>query len=171
MILANLLKKLFIVCIFAIPIISFLRCDFLNMEYIPEAGQLRANHSTFLIDDSNLQGVYANQDVDSVLFKYMSTAKNEEAFWANLNMNAQAGGWKHVEQQDTFCRYERIIARPGQYSSAEDVRVAYNKKTRGVVVVWVQADESDVPKTFADTSESKWAERVIWPKFKKLINQ
>jgi hypothetical protein len=149
-------------------------CDFLSMEYIPRADDLRRNHSTFMIAESNLRGVYGNVDVESVIFTYTSAAQDSDEFWDAIHENAESAGWKLTYEEPDLRRYERIIPRTGYQvlHSAEETRIAYNSTTKVVTVAWVQAYPSTLPDRFSDTGEeATWAEEAIWPQFRRLLAQ
>ena len=56
---------------FAIVALTLLAgCRALTLDYVPKAEHLRQSHSTFMIVESDVQGIYGNMDVDSVIFTY-----------------------------------------------------------------------------------------------------
>lgn len=161
-------------CFLAVAFALINSCDVLDMNYVPTAEQLRGNrhYKAFIVKETDIEGVYANMDVDSAVFTYISKATNETEFWSEVDKNTQDSGWELVESQDNTQRYERIIPRRGKlaFHSAEEVRIACDAKTMTVVVAWVQADESELPEHFPETGpEGSFARQVIWPKFDELV--
>lgn len=71
--------------------------------------------------------------------------------------------------KDGAIRYQRITPKGNRvFCGAEEVRVQINPETNRVDVAWVQGDSFEDVKSFAETSESKWAESEVWPKLKGL---
>lgn len=131
---------------------------------MPSSREVRAYKlDKFIVDESNLRGVYVNYDVDSLVFTYTTS---QDDFWSTLQSRLADTKWKQIDQTDVIHRYERITPRNGKLGSSEEIRIAYRPHDRLVVVAWVQADTEE---SFADTSEGHWAQGVIWPKFESLL--
>ena len=149
----------------------------LSMERIPTSAEIKNNKvlSQFLIEADEVQGHYQNMDVDSVVFSYSTRVQPEDAFWQKLNASLQGTSWKAMQPIGAVHRFERRFARgKGQgertdmamFSSAEETRISYQHGR--VVVAWVQADSSIEETSFAETSEARFADGVVWPKFEAL---
>ena len=157
-------------CITVAILVIFNACYQLDMDYVPTPPQLRESnwYSEFIIDETNLQGIYGNQDVDSVIFTYATNIADETSFWTLLDKIARDHHWKALPVEDNVRRYERIIPRTEniRYHSAEEVRIACRSETMTITVAWVQADELKLPEHFPKTGpEGSFAREVIWPKF------
>jgi len=150
-------------------------CDLLHMDYVPTPSELRESkrYAEFIVEETHLQGIYANQDVDSVIFTYKTNIIDEKSFWIQMDKVARDHEWKMLPSEVNIRRYERIMPRTGKtvFYSAEEVRIACQPETMTITVAWVQADESKTINSFTDTYESGFADAVVWPKFNELIIQ
>ena len=132
---------------------------------VPSSREINAYHlDEFIIDQSDLSGVYVNYDVDSLILTY---ATSSDDFWKTLESRLADTEWKQIEQANAFRRYERVLPDLGSLGSSEELRIAHKSGHDLVVVAWVQADAKG---SFAETQEGDWAEGMIWPKFKSLID-
>jgi hypothetical protein len=135
-------------------------------EYVPSADELQHREALapFLVKPSNVEGIYGNRDVDSVVFRY-TTAEGEDAFWQRVEQQSKVRAWIVVAPEGEARRFERAIPpdRKGLFWSVEEVRVRYLRANRAVVVGWVQADERHAVTRLAECSESRFAESAIWP--------
>jgi len=155
-------------CITVAILVIFSACSQLDMEFVPTPSELRVGWAEFIIDETNLQGIYGNQDVDSVIFSYTTNIADEKSFWALMNRRLRDHHWIALPVEDKVRRYERIIPRnnKSRYHSAEEVRIAYRAETMTIFVAWVQADAFKLPEHFPTTGpEGRFARKVIWPKF------
>lgn len=148
------------------------------MERVPSSDGIR-NHkvlSPFLLEAVEIRGVYQNLDVDSVVFSYTTSVPSADQLWERLDSVLKDSAWREIDGSNSIRRYERRFSkgkvgsdRPdtAMFSSAEEIRIGY---TQGrVIIAYVQADSSKEDTSFAATSEAKWAETVIWPKFEALL--
>lgn len=137
-----------------------------SMEYVPTAEQVQAREDfrPFLVEPSNIEGVYANMDVDSAVFRY-TTAADEAAFWRRVEQQVAGTNWVAVAPEGEVRRYQRVIPPVGQQVSwwVDELRVRYRPANRTVVVGWVQADPRHAVVGLAECSEAEFAERAIWP--------
>ncbi|MGL4423037.1 MAG: hypothetical protein ACRCZF_20405 [Gemmataceae bacterium] len=137
-----------------------------SMSYVPTAEQVQAREDfrSFLVEPYNVEGVYANMDVDSAVFRYTTTA-DEAAFWRRVEEQAVAAGWAVVAPEGAVMRFQRVIPPVGEQVSwwVEELRVRYRPSDRRVVVGWVQADPRQAVAGLAECFEAEFAERAIWP--------
>ena len=148
------------------------RCSFSHMEYVPNAEDLRQRFGAFVVDETDLKGVYGNTDVDSVIFTYSTSFHTESHFWSKLGAKAEANNWRRVENVDRVRRYERFTAGGDKERpyGIEETRIAYDPRRRRVVVASVQADQPDSRSRFPDSGpEATFAQRVVWPRFEDLL--
>ena len=140
------------------------------MNVKPTAEQIERSHAEWLVHHNELEGINSNLDVDSILFKYLTTSETPTEFWGEVHKNATAKGWKIIEDLPQSKRYQRIIPRTGKiaFHSAEETRISI--KDDKVFVAWIHADHSGdrPPKSVAQTSEGKWAEENLWPWFQEI---
>lgn len=164
---SNQFSKIILFITVAIPVI-FSACSQLEMDYVPTPSELREGWAEFIIDGTNLQGIYGNQDVDSVIFTYKTNIADEKSFWAHFDEVARDNHWNALPIEKEVRRYERIIPRSSRndFHSVEEVRIACRAATMIITVAWVQADEFKLPEHFPQTGpEGNFARQFIWPKF------
>jgi hypothetical protein len=148
------------------------------MERVPSSSEIQNAPvwSQFLVEADDIRGSYQNLDVDCVVFSYSTGVQSADAFWQKLNSSLKGTSWKEIEPTGSVKRFERRFAKgkgKGErtdmaiFSSAEQTRVSY--KQGRVIVAWVQADSSKDETSFAETSEARFADKVVWPKFQALI--
>ncbi|MBI5503988.1 MAG: hypothetical protein HY899_04255 [Deltaproteobacteria bacterium] len=132
----------------------------------------------FLVSADQIQGVYRNLDVDSLVFTYSSRVDGEAAFWSGLEAGLRSSRWTETVRRGAMREYRRSYPkgegdaeRPDMaiFSSFEVARVFFDGKAKTVVMAYVQADGSSEDTKFEDTGESKWAEKTIWPGFRDLV--
>jgi hypothetical protein len=144
-----------------------------DTERVPTEGDIRSwsTIQPFLVEAVHITGVYENDDIDSILFHYRSTASGGQAFWHQVDERATAEGWVGApEGQLGHKTYYRLRPRgQAMVSSAEEVRVLYTPSR--VVVGWIQSDQPGEPRPVAESSEGRFAERVLWPKFEALVGE
>lgn len=155
-------------------------CDFISMEQVPSSEAIRGWMGRFLVSPDQVQGVYRNLDVDSLVFTYTSAAEGESAFWSTLEQNLHGSRWNESDRQGTLREYRRSyrknehdVERPDMaiFSSFEVVRIVFDSKSRRAVVAYVQADGSSNDTKFEETGEGKWADKAIWPRFRDLVSK
>lgn len=148
-------------------------CDINSgMSYIPTSeGLKKGEYAVFIVEETNLKGIYGNYDVGSQVFSYKTNISDESSFWTLIDKNSRDRGWKHLSSEAHIRRYERFIPNRGGYNSIEEVRIACRPETMTITVACVQADESGDISSFEETGESSFARKVIWPKFNKIANQ
>jgi hypothetical protein len=136
-----------------------------SMSYVPTAEQVlaRKEFRPFLIEPSNVEGVYANADVDSVVFRY-TTAADEPEFWRRIEWQIAGSSWVAVAPEGAVRRFQRVIPPVGQQVSwwVDELRVRYRPADRSVAVGWVQADPRQAVAGLSECSEAGYAERAIW---------
>ncbi|MFN7138945.1 MAG: hypothetical protein ACK4UN_06380 [Limisphaerales bacterium] len=151
-----------------------------SMDQVPSSESIRKRMGRFLVNPDDIQGVYRNLDVDSLVFTYSSKVEGEAAFWSGLEERLKDSRWTEADRLGAVREYRRSYRkgevnaeRPDMaiFSSFEVARVAFNTESRTAVVAYVQADGSSKDTKFEDTGESKWAEKAIWPRFRDLILQ
>ena len=143
-------------------------CGFFGKEAVPSAEQIRKWAAPFLVNEHTMKGVYRSLDVDSLVFTYRTSVETETAFWLALSNKLSQAGWTESNVTVNFREFQRIRPRRGALSSTEAARVAFTG-SHTIVVAYVQADSSKKIPVFHETGESKWADKVIWPKFEELI--
>ena len=153
-------------------------CDFVSMEHVPSGEVIRGWIQRFLVSPYQIQGVYRNMDIDSLVFTYTTKLDGEAAFWSGLQEGLQGSRWAEAELRGPVREYRRTYRkgegdaeRPDMsiFTSFEVARVFFEPKSRTVVVGYVQADGSSKDTKFEDTGECKWAEKAIWPRFRDLV--
>lgn len=152
-------------------------CDALNMDSVPDEKVIREWVGPFLVEADQIKGVYRNLDVDSLVLTYHTAAKTEKDFSDALSSALKNTRWKKAEDvtdliefRRSFKKGEQSAERPdmAMFASFEVVRLGFDPRGGTVVVAYVQADESSNVSRFEDTSEGRWAEKAIWPKFNEL---
>ncbi|MEX2138425.1 MAG: hypothetical protein WD894_04145 [Pirellulales bacterium] len=161
-----------VAAVFCLSALALLTVYKLNV-YVPDAEQLLRPGSasrTFIVDHTEVNGVYGNNDVDSVVFTYI-TELEESAFWKALDWFAKRDGWKLRKSRPSHRRYLRVIPKTGRdvFHSVAEVRVAYWPAHRTVVVAWVRADTSKLPDQLPTGAQGAFAEEIVWPKFDALV--
>lgn len=137
--------------------LSLMACDPLGMEYVPTNEQIQEWHSAFLIEPILIHGIYANQDVDSVLFSY--TSKRKEPI-SELSKSLTSNQWKIHKSSAT----EAIL-----YKTFRGLEVVKVGKSDGKICIgWVQADGAI--SINSQTNETKWANKNFWPKYEQCKN-
>lgn len=143
-------------------------------SYVPDAEILLspdAPSRAFIISDREVRGIYANMDVDSTIYQYVTETHNSNKFWELVHERARQDGWMQIENRDLIRIYDRVVAAKGQqrFHSAEQVRIAYRPGTGAVTVAWVQVDSSQLLTRFPRQGvEADFAMRVVWPQFDEL---
>jgi hypothetical protein len=151
------------------------------MEEIPTEEFIRKwnDAQPFIIEPTQIEGIYRNLDIDAVVFKYL-TSTNEDEFWNILDSNIKETEWKLVAETSGSKDYERQFSkgdkspnRPDMatFSSAEKMRIEYVSNRQMVIVGYVQADSSEKETSYEATDEAKWAQKEIWPRFDKVKNE
>ena len=165
-ILGILLTIIYAMCLGILAARSWIR---ISMETVPGPDVVKDWMGEFLVEADQIQGVYRNMDIDSLVFTYQTTAESEDAFWVALLSRLQGTGWLKSSSGATFREFYRI-ERSGLFWSAEVARIAFTV-TNTVVVAYVQDDPFRATPISRETGVGKWAEKVIWPKFKELVKQ
>lgn len=161
----------FLLVVVILSVLAVFLIPALSMTFVPTPAQISQHTAVtpFQVLPSETEGVYANADIGSLVFRYKSGAANETAFKTTLDNQATAAGWTRLPDKDGAIRYQRITPKGNRvFCGAEEVRVQINPETNRVDVAWVQGDSFEDVKSFAETSESKWAESEVWPKLKGL---
>lgn len=166
--------KQYLNVIIALMLILLISCERASdMDYIPTPAQIGSWLPEFISDGGNVEGLYGNMDIDSVIFRYTLNAKGKISandILSNIIVQAEKEGWVLVVRGSENMRFNRF--RPsGNFFSSEDIRVVFIPKNLRVYVAWVQADSSKPVSRFEDTSEWKFAKRVIWPKLESYVAQ
>jgi hypothetical protein len=120
----------------------------------------------FLVRADQVEGIYGNEDVDSMIFKYRTSVESESELRDALSEAIEGSEWRETSAGDKFLEYRRTVRR-----SFEVVRIDLMEPSRTVVVAYVQADGSRSDAAFEDTGESRWAARNIWPRFHDLVEK
>ncbi len=134
--------------------------------YAPSAGSVRAHTALrpFQVQATKVKGLYGNLDVDSIVFRYTTTAADKASFRTKLIKQATAAGWTELPEKDSAIRFERLRKKGNHvFASAEEVRIKYSGDTKRVCVAWVQGDSVSDVASFAELSEAEFAESLIWP--------
>ena len=136
------------------------------MHYVPSAEEIQArpDFHPFLVEPSNVEGVYGNMDVDSAVFRY-TTAADEDEFWQRIEGQTRGTDWVVIPSDGDVRRYQRVLPPSGQQVCwwVDELRIRYRPSGRVIVVGWVQADPYNAVAGLSECSESEFAERAIWP--------
>jgi hypothetical protein len=123
-------------------------------------------------EESDLQVVSFNGDVDSVTFLYKTSITDETAFWGEIEHLVEERQWKELDGEGSIRRYEYLSEGPVvlDFFSAEEIRIAYDVEQQKVIVAWVQSDTSDKVDSFEDANpvEVGFAQESVWPEFEEL---
>lgn len=142
----------------------------LRMDYVPSAEKILAfeHLRPFLVEASDIRGIYGNLDVDSAVFRY-TTGVVEEEFWRRIEQQVAGTAWTAIPPDGEIRRFQRVFPPKGQgrFWWVDELRVRYQRSTRKVVVAWVQADPTHGVSGLAECSEADFADRVIWPKLRE----
>ena len=148
-----------------------------SMERVPSADEIRKwpSLAPFVVEAASVTGVYQNIDIDSVVFHYITNVTAEGEFWRTVQRQAASAGWQHVDrvvstpQLHKYETFQRLKPK-GElfFSSAEELRVAYTPAR--VVVAYMQSDQIGDPEPVSQASESRFADREIWPRFSQLTS-
>ena len=150
---------------------------FMSMERVPTEADVRAWRALepFVENCGAISGIYQNLDIDSVVLRCRPLDRITEAeFWRAIATASSAAGWVEeraaTEPVETKV-FERLATRQGreQFSGSEEIRIAWTPEH--IAVGYVQADHAGDPKPVRDSSEGKFAEQTIWPRFNKLLPQ
>jgi len=136
------------------------------MEYVPDAEIIERNMATFLVHADRLEGVYGNEDVDSMIFRYRTSVNSGSGLRDALSTAIEGSEWEETSTSDGSMEFRRSVRR-----SFEVVRVVFVEPAQTVFVAYVQADGSWKDDTFEDTGEGKWAEKNIWPRFGAVVEK
>ena len=152
-------------------------CGLVSKETVPSPELIRKWLGAFLIEADQVQGIYRNLDVDSLVFTYRTTLQTDADFRNALREALADSKWEqntnaegYVEFGRTFRRGETSQERPDMaaFFSCEVVRLSFDPETGTVVVAYVQADTTKDVECFEQTSAGRWAASVVWPKFERL---
>ena len=130
----------------------------------------KTNFPEFIIENAEVEVLYRDADVDSVILKYPLIAEvvtSEKALW-RIEKAAEQRGWKVIEKNATAVRFARFYWGPA-FLSVEDARVILIPESLKIYVAWVQADSREKVARIEDTAEGKWARRILWPKLESYI--
>ena len=162
----------------SLMLVAFLAgCSLVTMEEVPSPELIKKWMGPFLIESDQIKGVYRNLDVDSMVFTYRTSVTTEERFLVSLASSLAGSTWQRetnamafIEFRRGFSKGETAPDRPDMtmFASLEVARLSFNPTNHTVVVAYVQSDSVKNIDRFEDTSEGKWAERTIWPKFNEL---
>lgn len=153
------------------------------MEYVPGPTVGSSSLPEFVVKAEQETGIYGNQDVDSLIFTYVTQVKSVEELKEGIAKKIRSYQWKLTKQQGDLLEYRRYFAKgkggaehPDMlaFASLEIIRLAFNPRTQKVVVAYVQMDSSDDNESaFEQTDEAEWAwaEEVLWPKFNALLSE
>jgi hypothetical protein len=150
-------------------------CELLSMERTPTEADIRAWRALQPFVDScgEITGVYQNIDVDSVVFHCRGGVESEPELWRQLRERSAAVGWVEDSKErasGVVRTFQRLVPRRGaeQFSSSEELRIAWAGDR--IVVGYVQADHPGEPTPVRETSEGRFAEKSIWPRFAELLS-
>lgn len=149
-------------------LIALAGCDFLSMDYVPTHEQITKWFPALLVDATNIKGIYGNQDVDSSVFSYETTAK---APLQQISASLQSEGWKQQSGEESELSFERLRApKPGAmpFHSLEIARVFH--AGHKVCVGYLQLDSASGTFDRAKDVESRWATNTLWPKYESCKN-
>ena len=147
-------------------------CNLLEMDYVPGAGQIRETLPELVAGGGGVEGLYANHDVDCLIFRYKlprAEKDSPKAFLEALETSAGKKGWSVTGKGDEHLRLLRKGKR-GAAFSIEEARVAVIPEKGKVYVAWVQGDEPKEAARMEEASEGEWAARHLWPKLEEYIN-
>jgi hypothetical protein len=136
------------------------------MEFVPDTEMIKRTLDMFLVRADQVEGIYGNEDVDSMIFKYRTSVQSESELRGALSIAIEGSEWRETSAGGEFLEYRRTLRR-----SFEVVRLSFLEPTRTVVVAYVQADGSRNDVAFEDTGESRWAAKNIWPRFHDLVEK
>ena len=164
-----MLKRVFsiLVGISLLVALAFFVMPALIMHCVPTPAQVgqRTDILPLQVLPASVEGVYGNDDIDALVFRYTTGAPNEVAFKTQLDKQAAAAGWTSLPNAQGAFRFERITPKGNQvFCGAEEVRVKLNPASQRVGVGWVQGDSIEDVASFSDTHESDWAKSNVWPK-------
>lgn len=138
-----------------------------SSTFTPSASDIRSHPhlKPFLVEASDLTGLYGNFDTDARVFRYVTTATEDE-FRQQLEERSLAAGWTELPSVGGVRRFERVRGPKGSvgWYSAEEARVRHDPVTKTVTVGWVQADARQRITSFAETHEAEYAKRDVWPR-------
>ncbi|HEX8409996.1 MAG TPA: hypothetical protein VF883_14135 [Thermoanaerobaculia bacterium] len=145
----------------AVVAIILSRCGFIGSDYVPTEKTLRRWAGTFVVEGAvNVEPLYGNIDVDSVIGRYEALAP-PDAVLAEIERRATRAGWQVVQREGTFREFHRVT--PGSFEIA---RVRINGARR-VTVGWLQVDGSRTAEDAAHSVEGSWAAAELWPRCQK----
>lgn len=138
-------------------------CDALKMDYVPTEEQIRKHYSAMLVEPISIQGIYANIDVDSVVFSYKS---NNLSFQSRIIERLQAEKW-HLQAISGSEIVATKSKPPGQgelqFYTLQLVKLSMNQGK--VCVGYLQIDTNSEANMQTETVETKWASEKLWPKY------
>ena len=144
-----------------------------SMDYVPKPEEIKENLSEFILDDAQIEGLEANMDVDSTVFRYtpkVSAQTSTENILTGITEKAQKEGWKLVEKS-AILRFNRFEP-SGKFFSAEEARIVIIHKNSKVYVAHVRTFTGTPVLRFEDAgSGARFAKKVIWPMLESYINQ
>lgn len=116
-----------------------------------------------LVEPSSIQGIYANKDVDSVIFSYQNSSTS---FQASVIEKLQAEKWhfQAISGVEIIATKSKPLGKGElQFYSFELVKVSIN---RGKACVgYLQIDTSSEANMQTETVETNWAAENLWPKY------
>ena len=114
-------------------------CD-LN-EYTPSVEVIKKNESrVFMVEPTEVESLYGNLDVDSLIYSYRTTVSDADLFWSCIEQRAVDHGWKLVKREIDDRQYELVENHPGGMPYKHQVAVAINRDTLEVVLGWARED-------------------------------
>lgn len=132
------------------------------MDYIPTIEEIKERFPEFILGEAKIEGLYANMDVDSTIFRYtLRDSVLAENMIVSITEMAGKKGWKLVEKSKIlkFTRFEPS----GKLFSAEETRVVILKGSE-VYVAHVRTFTEKQVSQFEDAgSGAKFAKKVVWP--------
>lgn len=155
-------------------------CNLLSDEQVPSSEAIREWMGRFLVEADQIQGVYRNLDIDSLVFTYRSNVDEEAAFWGGLEAGLQDSRWNATLRRDALREYRRSYRkgeddgeRPDMaiFNSFEVARVFFDPESHTVIIGYIQADGDSEENRFEDTGESDWADKALWPRFEALVSK
>jgi hypothetical protein len=78
-----------------------------SMVQVPSSEAIRGWMGRFLVSPDEIQGVYRNLDVDSLVFTYSSKVEGEAAFWSGLAEGMKGSRWAETARQGMVREYRR----------------------------------------------------------------
>lgn|GEM_PF-6341077 len=170
-------QRVLIVITVGFLVVALAGCDFLNMEAVPSPEAIEHWAGEFLIEADQIEGVYENLDVNSVIYTYKTGIRTRPDFEKALLSALQATKWRRSTNVTEYLEFHRSYW-PGENSEDRPIilrfyrvavaRHAFNPESRTVIVALAETDTIKRNATFESTTPGKWAKKKFWPRFDAL---